>query len=131
MKLYLAGPRTGIPDFNHPEFNRVAAELRKHGHDVFSPAEFDRSNGYDFTGFSGDQLPKNFSRREALAADLEYIALHAQGVALLGGWYSSKGARCEIATAEALGIPVWLASEFLRSGVNAPTILLSRYLPGS
>ncbi len=42
MNLYLAGPMRGIPGFNFPKFDEVAATLRFIGHTVFSPAEHDR-----------------------------------------------------------------------------------------
>ncbi len=41
IKWYLAGPMTGIPQFNYPLFDSVSAELRASGYDITSPAEMD------------------------------------------------------------------------------------------
>ena len=37
MKLYLAGPMTGMPDDNFPAFLAMAVQLRAAGHDVTNP----------------------------------------------------------------------------------------------
>ena len=41
VRVYIAGPMTGIPQYNFPEFDRVATLLRAMGYDVVSPAELD------------------------------------------------------------------------------------------
>ena len=38
MKLYLAGPMTGIKDLNFPAFHAEASRLRALGHIVVNPA---------------------------------------------------------------------------------------------
>ena len=114
MKVYLAGPMRGIPHFNFPAFRRMALSLRGLGHEVFSPAERDNARlGTDISedNATGDVtqavIQHGFSLREALADDLQWICLHAEAVAVLPGWVKSKGARAEIAVAEALGLEVW------------------------
>lgn len=108
MKVYLAGPMRGIPEFNKPAFRAAAALIRAAGHEVFSPVEYDESRGHDFTGLTGDmaQIPE-FNLREALGADLAWICAEAHAVAVLPGWENSLGATAEVATARALGLPVW------------------------
>lgn len=109
MKIYLAGPMRGIPNFNFPAFDYAAAKLRAQGFEVFSPAERDRV-------IHGDKLEDNatgdeaeatkavgFSLREALGADTHYICMTADAIALLPGWEKSSGANGEYALSKALG----------------------------
>jgi hypothetical protein len=103
MKLYLAGPMRGIDRSNFPAFHAAAKELRDFGHQVFSPAENDiEYYGESATGDYTD-VPE-FCLRDALHRDLEWICKHADGIALLRGWETSKGATAENATAVALGL---------------------------
>jgi hypothetical protein len=105
MKLYLAGPMTGIADYNFPAFDAAAKQLRAAGHTVFNPAENDRENGFDATGLLGHEAAEHgFDLRKALKQDLSWICDNAEGIALLYGWEASKGARTEVSLATALGI---------------------------
>lgn len=105
-KLYLAGPMTGLAEFNFPAFDRAAAKLRAAGYEVFSPAEHDRENGFVETGLDGYSYPAGFSLRKTLMADLQWIADNADGIALLSHWEHSKGTITEISLADALGLAV-------------------------
>lgn len=110
MKLYLAGPMQGIPHFNFPLFNEIAARLRAVGHEVFNPAEkdierhggIDISKGNETGNIVQSVTDHEFSLRDALAEDLHYICQHADGIVLLPGWEQSNGAFAEWATARAL-----------------------------
>ena len=114
MKIYLAGKMSGIPQFNFPAFHAAAAKLRDEGHFVFNPAEADikRLGGVDPSvgNETGDvalaEKLHGLSRRECLAEDTQFIALHAEAIALLPGWENSSGARAEKALADALGLTV-------------------------
>ena len=112
MKIYLAGPMRGIPEFNFPAFNAAASSLRNDGHEVFNPAERDiaRHGGVDISkgNVNGDESfavqQHGFNLREALGDDLAFICKSADAIALLPGWESSKGVAAELATARALGL---------------------------
>lgn len=110
MKVYVAGPMRGIPEFNFPAFNTAAALLRSQGHYVFNPAERDNErHGKDISvgNITGCEVTAakehGFSLREALADDTKFICLEADAIALLPGWENSKGAKAELALSEALG----------------------------
>ncbi len=110
MKIYVAGPMRGIPEFNFPAFNAAAALLRSKGHQVFNPAERDNErHGKDISigNLAGCEVTAakdhGFSLREALADDTAWICREADAIALLPGWEHSKGAKAELALSEALG----------------------------
>ena len=114
MKLYLAGPMRGIPEFNFPAFHSAAAYLRELGHEVFSPAEKDielYGAAVAQGNLFGDEVlaarEHGFNLRDALLADLEFICLHAEGIALLPGWEHSRGAIAEHAVATALDLQIF------------------------
>ena len=100
MKLYLAGPMTGVPERNVPAFTAAAAELRAAGYDVFNPAELVSNLVFAPTGKTAREL------RQALLEDTTYICTEAEGLAMLPGWQDSKGAVAESALGLALGLPV-------------------------
>ena len=97
-KVYVAGPMRGYPDFNFPAFDAAAGKLRAEGWDVVSPAEHDRSLGFDETAgaVDADFLVKAF------AWDVEQI-LAADAIYLLPGWENSEGATLEHAVAKSTG----------------------------
>lgn len=114
MKYYLAGQMSNIPEFNFPAFHAAAAKLRAEGHFVFNPAEADISrSGVDPSKLNPSGDPNGctanvpgLSRRECLAADMQWISMEAEGIALLPGWMLSSGARAEHALSVALGLEV-------------------------
>lgn len=119
-RLYIAGPMRGIPEFNFPRFDWAELVLTTAGHATVSPAQHDREEGFDPAGMDGneDLGELGFDLKAALGWDLEQVA-NADGVAVLDGWERSSGARAEVATAHALGIPVATVHEWLNSGNRA------------
>lgn len=89
--LYISGPMTGYPDHNFPWFNWVEDALEQMGYRVLNPATKGIVNGWKWEDY--------------LKYDLHQL-IDADGVAVLEGWECSRGARLEVTTAQALGIPV-------------------------
>ena len=112
MKIYVAGPMRGYPEFNFPAFKTAAYTLRRMGHEVFSPAEKDEEvHGKEFskqftTGDLAAAESTGFSLRRALGDDLEWVCKHGEAVYMLKGWEKSNGAKAEHATAVALGLEI-------------------------
>lgn len=108
MKIYLAGPMQGYPEFNFPTFHKAAAYLRLQGHFVFSPAERDiERHGMDISkgamkGELAEIAHTGFSLGQALADDTNFICLEADAIALLPGWEQSGGALAEWSLAKTL-----------------------------
>jgi Domain of unknown function (DUF4406) len=113
VKVYLAGPMKGIPEFGFPAFREAAEWLRGEHYieEVFSPAEYDLERGFDPLKSEEEQ---GFNLRETLLEDLTWIIRNADAVILLPGWGDSKGVRAEARTADAIGIPVYEYEEMRR-----------------
>ena len=100
MKYYLAGPMTGVPQFNIPLFDEAAFKLRKAGFDIISPAERDtyetRSSALRSKDGDHAQLTTAESYGDMLSRDMKIIADEVDGLVLLDGWENSRGARLEV-----------------------------------
>lgn len=99
MKIYLAGPMTGIPNFNFPKFDRVSAELRANGYEVVSPAELDSPEfraSVMADGITGNEKRLTGLWGDCLARDVKLIADDGiEAIFLLEDWNKSRGARLE------------------------------------
>jgi len=99
--LYVAGPMTGLPDFNRPAFDLAVRKLRGVGFGVLSPAEL--------------PAPGPAPRWEDWMRAALRLLLDADAVALLPGWQDSRGASVERDLARtldmpALPVPAWLTA---------------------
>lgn len=88
LKVYIAGPMTGLPGHNYDAFHKAADQLLKQGFTVFNPAN---NKGSDW---------QQFMRRS-----LEQIA-QVDMLFMLRGWEKSRGARLEQHLATEMGILV-------------------------
>lgn len=116
-RLYIAGPMTGLPDFNRPAFHAAAAQLRAAGYEVVSPAELDST--HPIADPDGSGAWGRYMRR-----DIPHL-LTCDGVALLPGWTESKGARLEAHNAKELGMRIgtymaWLDVHCYAARTRAP-----------
>lgn len=109
MKLYIAGPMSGHPDYNYPAFNAAQRRLERAGYEVLNPAR----QGY------GKTYP------DYLALALADV-FACDAIALLPGWERSPGVNAEVALADALHkdaseLDVWLIRKALRRAADAVT----------
>lgn len=79
-RIYIAGPMTGLPDFNYPAFHAEAARLRALGFHVESPAENAAPPCGSWAGYM----------RLAIAQ-----LVTCDAICLLPGWSASRGACIE------------------------------------
>jgi hypothetical protein len=111
MKLYIAGPMSGIPQFNYPAFIAAAEVLREDGYEVLNPAEMDDEETKEAAMASPDGDLVGFSTGETwgdfLSRDVKIVADECDGVVLLPNWHTSRGARLEAFIAYSVQKPVY------------------------
>ena len=93
MKIYVAGPMTGLPEWNYPAFNAAAAELRAEGHEVVNPAEMGEKYG---TANEINADPQKLA--DLIIEELDALAM-CDAIYLLPGWEKSPGTRRELGVA--------------------------------
>lgn len=113
-KIYLAGPMSGLPQFNFPAFFAAAEELRAAGFEVVSPAEIDNADdkGAALTSTDGDPTNRvamnNKTWGDFLARDVKLLAdTGIQGIVFLPNWMNSKGAKLEAFVGLLQGFHFW------------------------
>ena len=89
MKVYIAGPMTGLPQFNRPAFHQAALNLSFEHHVPLNPAI----------------LPDGLTEADYMAVGITMLQ-RADAIFLLTGWQFSAGARAEHALALKLGLEV-------------------------
>lgn len=101
MKIYIAGPMTGLPDFNYPAFFKAEDQLIAAGHEVENPARNETpTDGSGWLGF--------------MRLSLVQIS-KVDGIALLPGWDTSRGATVEYDLGKSLGLDVRRIDEWIEA----------------
>lgn len=109
MILYIAGPMSGLPEYNYPAFRAAEKALRAKGYDVLNPVDIEQHNPTP-----GTPQAWEWYMRHALR-----MVLDADALALLDGWERSKGASTmEHPVAQGLGmtcqpLEFWLTNDWL------------------
>jgi hypothetical protein len=132
MRVYVAGPMTGIPQFNYPAFIKAAEELRRLGYDVVSPAELDdpRDRAAALASPDGKMLQYTQGTGKTwgdfLARDVKLLADDGvQAIIVLEGWESSKGARLETFVGHLCGMNVHSIYRLYGGGLTLVEVPLS------
>lgn len=105
---YLAGPMTGIPQFNFPLFKMATAKLRAAGYKIISPAEMDSPavQAAAATSTDGSLVNDTIAGEtygEILSRDVRIVIDQIQGIIFLPNWYVSRGAKLEAFTGLLMG----------------------------
>lgn len=90
-RVYIAGPMTGLPEFNFPAFHAAAVQLRARGFEVENPAE--------------NPTPECGSWLAYMRMAVVQVS-KVDTLVLLPGWERSRGARVEFNLAVGLGLSV-------------------------
>ncbi|ECT1023755.1 nucleoside 2-deoxyribosyltransferase [Salmonella enterica] len=110
MKVYIAGPMSGLPNFNRDRFNEIAGLVVESGNIPLNTAI----------------LPDGLSERDYMAIGIAMLQC-ADAIYLLEGWEKSAGARAEKTLADKLNIP---RIRFLIAGWQHRRLTLPDWLPG-
>ncbi|PPC91871.1 MAG: hypothetical protein CTY34_02015 [Methylobacter sp.] len=98
IRVYLAGPMSGLPDYNYPAFNAAAEALRARNWHVENPAENPQPPCGSWNGWM------RMAIRQMLTCER---------VVLLPGWELSRGAKLEKQIANEVGMTVLTLEELL------------------
>lgn len=103
--IYIAGPMSGLPEFNFPAFFAAQRMLEGLGWKVYNPAAKDSEAKLDAeavkTGDDKKAMARGFDFRAAYEWDVLNI-IHGNGIYMLKGWEKSPGAFGEWAVAKAM-----------------------------
>lgn len=104
--VYIAGPMTGLKDYNFDAFDEKAHLFKEKGYEVINPAELSRN----YAAAMGIDL-NEITVRECAQTNLKHIVARATHMYMLNGWQYSKEAKAEHAVAEWLGMTIMYQSK--------------------
>ena len=105
MRVYIAGPMSGRPQFNYPAFAEMAKDLRKEvvnpGEHIIvtSPAELDSPSVQAWASISPDGvLPTGGPSHGTFLGRAVHTIIDGEfdAIVVLPEWWTSKGARVEV-----------------------------------
>lgn len=109
MRIYIAGPMTGLPNYNFEAFDIARDRLLAWPGDmtVVSPADMDRSLGIEP---DAEGKIENFNYTDAMRRCCLVLCDDVDAIYMLNGWNASKGARAERSLSIALGHQIFYES---------------------
>lgn len=110
QSVYIAGPMTGIKDWNFPAFFDAEYQLLELGYTVLNPAHNDGKNVEDALKSAGSPEKPNYPWAYYMKRDLPHV-MSCDMVCLLPGWQNSRGALLEVHVAQALGLPLMILKD--------------------
>jgi hypothetical protein len=96
--IYIAGPMTGLPEFNYPAFFDAEERLREQGFLIKNPATGQK---HPNSIVEDDEVWRYYMRQGIR------MLLESDEIALLPGWMDSRGAKLEYFIAQNLGMHTW------------------------
>lgn len=106
MKIYIAGPMSGIPNHNKEAFLEAEMRLLADGwtaDQIFNPINHEASLMVQ----TGQVRDTQEAYRLCMAIDCEFLCKEATHIKMLQGWENSKGAMAEWTLAKCLGLEIW------------------------
>lgn len=91
LRVYIAGPMSGLTDYNFPAFFQMEHDLRGLGYQPINPARLGVMEGWTWEEYIVRDVP---------------LLLQCDALITLQGWRASKGASLEVELANTVGIPV-------------------------
>ena len=117
MKIYIAGPMSGIKDWNFPAFFEAEEQLKELGYEVINPAHNDGETLEEALASAGTPERPTNSWAYYMRRDLPGV-LSVDALCVLPDWQKSKGASLEVQVAQALGLPIYV----IKNGELTPRV---------